>query len=168
MILFLDTEFTGLDHPDPDLISVGLVNEAGDAFYAELPPETYIERASSWVRGHVLPLLWGGRFEMPRAEISAQLVAWISAIGDQTISVTDSPDYDFELIKPLLDPWPSNLARQAMVFDSYVMGAELQPWLAGVMEAYHTNGRPQHHAMHDAQALRVGMMMALEKGWLPT
>jgi hypothetical protein len=37
MLLFLDTEFTGLNQAKPDLISIGLVDEAGREFYAELP-----------------------------------------------------------------------------------------------------------------------------------
>ena len=41
MILFLDTEFTGLDQAKPDLISIALVDEAGREFYAELPPSHY-------------------------------------------------------------------------------------------------------------------------------
>lgn len=165
-ILFLDTEFTSLDQPNPDLISLGLVNEIGDFFYAELPPESYSRRASDWVRGNVLPSLWGGRWELPKAELSAHLVAWIEAQNDRAMIVTDAPDYDFALIKPLLNPWPRNLAKQAMLFDSYAMGVERQPWLSGVMAAYHASTkRPGHHALYDAQAHRAGMMAALYAGW---
>ncbi len=35
----LDIEFTGLDQDKPDLSSIGLADEAGREFYAELPPE---------------------------------------------------------------------------------------------------------------------------------
>lgn len=34
MIIFFDTEFTGL-HKDTTLISIGLVSETGEKFYAE-------------------------------------------------------------------------------------------------------------------------------------
>lgn len=168
MDLFLDTEFTSLDHPDPDLISIGLVNEIGDFFYAELPPESYIDRASYWVRGNVLPRLWGGRWEMPRTELSICLVAWIEAQGAPAVIVADAPDDDFALIKPLLNPWPRNLAKQPMIFDSYSMGVDRQPWLSGVMAAYHaSSNHPEHHAWYDAEGLRIGLMAAMETGWKP-
>lgn len=40
-MLFLDTEFTGLDQHKPDLIAVALVDMEGREFYAELPPSHY-------------------------------------------------------------------------------------------------------------------------------
>ncbi len=40
--------------------------------------------------------------------------------------------YDFELIKPLLNPWPRNLSRQPMRFDSLAMGVDRQAWLVDV------------------------------------
>ena len=42
MILFLDTEFTGLDHRWPRLISIGLDSEDGEHwFYAESTKDTH-------------------------------------------------------------------------------------------------------------------------------
>lgn len=81
--------------------------------------------------------------------------------------VTNAPDYDFELLKSLLEPWPRNLAKQAIIFDSYALGVNRQAWLAGVMADYHTSAKLEHNALHDAQALRVGMLVALERGWKP-
>lgn len=166
MILFLDTEFTSLDEPT-NLISLALVNEHRDFFYAELPSGDYRDGASLWVRGNVLPLLWGGTWEIPRPELSARLVAWIEAIEDRCMIVTDSPEFDFELLKPLLNPWPRNLALQPMRFDSFAMGPNRQAWLLGIRERFHTKGKPEHHALYDAQALHEAMMAALDAGWRP-
>lgn len=41
MLIFIDTEFTGLDQKKPDFISIGLVDDTGREFYAEL-------RESQW------------------------------------------------------------------------------------------------------------------------
>ena len=169
MILFLDTEFTSLDNP-PDLISLALVNEHSHTnfFYAEVPRDDYQHAASPWVRHNVLPLLWGGSWAMPMADMSARLVKWIEANEDRCMIVTDSPEYDFELIKPLLNPRPVNLARQPMRFDSLAMGVNRQAWLLDVRNRFHTKEQPAHHALCDAQALREAMRAALAAGWRPT
>lgn len=167
-MLFLDTEFTGLDQTNPSLISLALVKDDGDFFYAELPPAGYLHRADLWVRENVLPLLWGGSYRMAPDELSEKLVAWIEAIAGDAMIVTDSPEYDFDMmLKPLLDPWPNNLARQALRFDSFTMGPDRQPWLSGVMEGFHNQEQPPHHALYDALALREGMMAARTAGWSP-
>ena len=168
MLLFLDTEFSSLEQSNPSLISLALVREDGDFFYAEAPSASYLGRASPWVHEHVLPLLWNGSYRMLLPDLSANVVAWIEAVPERTMIVTDAPDFDFELmLKPLLDLWPRNLARQAMLFDSYSMGVDRQEWLGKVMADYHAAGWPAHHALHDAQALRAGLMAALERGWRP-
>lgn len=57
MVLFLDTEFTGLGQRWPRLISIGLVSEDGQhSFYAELPAASFMEKVTPWVRENVLPL----------------------------------------------------------------------------------------------------------------
>lgn len=168
MMLFLDTEFTGLDQGNPSLISLALVKEDGDFFYAELPPAGYLHRADPWVRENVLPLLWGGSYRMAPGELSAKLVAWIEAIASDATIVTDSPEYDFEMmLKPLLDPWPVGLARQALRFDSYAMGRDQQELLSKIMREYHGAERPEHHALYDAFALREGLIAARTAGWSP-
>ena len=45
MLIFLDTEFTGLDQRSPSLIAIGLVTEDKQIFYAALPQATYINTA---------------------------------------------------------------------------------------------------------------------------
>lgn len=167
MIITLDTEFSGLDDPNPDLISIALVREDGEFFYAELHEAEYRKRVAPWTRENVIPLLWGGSWCMSRVEISRRLTEWISDIVDKAIVVTDSPEYDFELIKPLLNPWPQNLAISCMRFDSLAMGRNRQPWLLDIRDRFHAEHGPEHHALRDAQSLREMMKQALEAGWWP-
>lgn len=53
MLVFIDTEFT--DFVNPQLISIGMVADSGEEFYAEVPFSD--DRCSEFVRETVIPLL---------------------------------------------------------------------------------------------------------------
>ena len=55
MRIYFDTEFTGLTS-DAALISVGMVDESGAEFYAELSDTHKIEDCSEFCISEVLPL----------------------------------------------------------------------------------------------------------------
>lgn len=167
MLLFLDTEFTGLDQIKPDLISIALVDETGREFYAELPADHYAVQCNEWVHFNVLPHLWGGDHVQSVACIRERLTVWIESFRNPAMIVTDCPDADFTLLKRLLPEWPQNLAKYPMLFSAWSMGDDRQPALAELMKNYHTPERPEHHALHDAHSLRLGLMYALENGWRP-
>ena len=60
MLLFLDTEYTGLGQPDPGLISLALVAEDGrQEFYVELTDTWQRADCNGFVRREVLPRLDG-------------------------------------------------------------------------------------------------------------
>lgn len=154
MILFLDTEFTGLGQRNPLLISLGLVSEdSRHSFYAELPSDTYLPECAPWVRENVLPLLDGGGCILQPDELRQRLAEWIGALGPVRI-VTDAPDYDFALLKAALGVLPENVDPKAIWFDSYTLGSAHQELLESYREGYFRSGKPEHHALHDAQALR--------------
>lgn len=167
MLIFLDTEFTGINQIWPDLISIALVDETGREFYAELPPASYQVQLSEWTHNNVVCHLWGGKYVQTLEQLRGRIVQWIAAAQDEAMIVTDCPSADFTLLKPLLLPWPKNLAKFPMMFSSWSMGDDEQPALQKVINSYFSAERPQHHALHDAHALRLGMMHALESGWLP-
>ena len=167
MLIFIDTEFTGLDQIKPDLISIALVDETGREFYAELPPASYQVQLSEWTHNNVVCHLQGGKHIQTLEQIRGRLAPWITAAQDRALIVTDCPDADFPLLKRVLLEWPKNLAKEAMHFSSWSMGDNKQPALEKLMAQYHSPERPKHHALHDAHALRLGMQHALESGWLP-
>ena len=72
MRIFLDTEFIE-DGRTIDLLSIGMVREDGELFYAE-PAEVDRSKASPWVKQHVLPNLMGP--VMSRADIARNLVTF--------------------------------------------------------------------------------------------
>lgn len=75
MKIFFDTEFIE-DGRTIDLISIGLVREDGETFYAECE-ECDISRASEWVKNNVLPHLKGGSFRMKRKDIANRIIAFV-------------------------------------------------------------------------------------------
>jgi hypothetical protein len=81
------------------------------------------------------------------------------------VIVTDCPDADFRLLRSLLPEWPANLAPTPILFTAWSMGDDEQPEIHARMASYHTPERPAHHALHDANALRIGALYAIGKDW---
>lgn len=70
MRVWFDTEFIE-DGRTIDLLSVGMVREDGETYYAE-PAEADHDRACEWVRANVLPHMTGET--KPRAQIAREIV----------------------------------------------------------------------------------------------
>jgi hypothetical protein len=111
MILFLDTEFTDLV-PGNKLISIALVNEFEDFFYAELTDTYELEDCSDFVKNFVLPFLKGGEFRMSSYDCALKLGTWIENQSGQCILGCDNPGWDMPHIHRLLEVlWPANLHK---------------------------------------------------------
>lgn len=201
--VFLDTEFTDIDVPNPELISLGMVPEfhadcfragAGE-FYGERPRSDWWSRASPWVRAQVVPHLLqsrGGYDPMNRdtASLARQAHYWLKRRHLRTYIVTNAPEYDFELLKALLDPWPENVAPFPIRFDTFCTPGDIRDAVsqAGVGwyrdngpitgSLFDKNGKrhdgplpkaaaPVHHALNDACALRAAWERAIQLGWNP-
>lgn len=168
MLIFLDTEFTGLNQAKPDLISIGLVDESGREFYAELPEAYWTVQCNEWVHFNVLPHLWGGEYVQSEASIREKLFEWIESLGDSCVIVSDCPEADFFMqLKRLLPQWPKNLDDCPILFSTWSMGDDRQPELQQLMDRYYDLGKARHHALHDAQALRIAALFSIDHGWNP-
>lgn len=152
--LFLDTEFTELS-PLAKLISISLVSEDGDEFYAELTDTWRQEDLSEFSAQHVVPLL-DGRPLMTWTEVCFALHAWISKQGPCIIAL-DSLRYDFAwLLAILRDPalemvreWPANLEKVPLVLSmNYLKNFELFEEIL----MRELDGLRRHHARDDAIA----------------
>lgn len=152
MLLFLDTEFT--DFRDCDLISVALVSEDGRfEFYAERTDFNY-EACSAFVRSEV----WAHLGRYPRAkvklsELAARLSAWFAGLPGAVTLACDS-ERDIGLLLHAIGPEAQPLIEG--LFD-------LRPMLETAcvrahLKSFHTQERPMHHALYDAQALRSAWM----------
>jgi hypothetical protein len=110
MKIFFDTEFTGL-HRETTLISIGLISEDGDIFYAEL--DDYDKNGiDDWIQENVINnLLYDGkRFEWDYPNwfyygdskfIREKLLGWLGKF-DKVEWVSDVCHYDFVLLIDLL------------------------------------------------------------------
>ncbi|WP_061945383.1 3'-5' exoribonuclease [Collimonas pratensis] len=143
--IFLDTEFT--DFIRPHLISIGMVTDSGDEFYAEIPyPES---ECSDFVRETVIPLL--GRFSdaiYSKEDLSVRLRIWLELVRAQRdhIEICVDSQTDWDLLINALEYQVPKWCRQTFVGNSI---DELVR-----CDFYRTNKLPEHHALYDAMANR--------------
>ncbi|WP_051453626.1 3'-5' exonuclease family protein [Burkholderia pseudomallei] len=153
MLVFLDTEYTGLGQPTPKLISLGMVAEDGRReFYVELEDSWKPEDCSDFVQREVLPLLSGPAMSLLQARLS--LRAWFAASPRVVRAACDSiTDFRF-LMEMLGESKPCNLASAPFDLRPLI---DTSVYHDAVMAHYSTDDR-EHHALVDARAYR--------KGWL--
>lgn len=153
VLLFLDTEYTGLGQRDPKLISLAIVNEDGRLeFYAELADTWRVDDCSEFVKREVLPLLNGpGRLS---AEVRDELRTWFMNAPSHVQTACDSAtDWGF-LLDLLGTPHPSNLTEKYL---------DLRPLIDTTIydrtvSAYYQVDNRMHHALVDARAYRRGWL----------
>ncbi len=148
--LFVDSEFTGFK--SPQLISIGVVALSGEEFYAEV--EFPIDECSEFVRATVLPLLnQDKRYSL--AELKCELSSWIEAVrqGGPILICYDS-EYDRTMLRQIFE----NDTPNGLVFRnlgaSYVNKIKMYEW-------HVKHKQPEHHALHDARALKYAF-----RGWI--
>lgn len=157
LLIFLDTEYTGLGQPDPKLISIALVPEDGkNQFYAE------IEMRDGWARqdcndfvlAKVLPILKGGEYQVTRAKLKDRLLGWM-ALMPRYVQVACDSDTDLRFLQQILgDDWPGKLDKRYFdlrpLIDTTVYDQTVQ--------RYYSPDRQPHNALNDAQAYRLGWL----------
>lgn len=138
MKLWFDTEFIE-DGRTIDLISIGVVREDGQTFYAE-NAECDTSRASEWVQKNVLPHLTGAKQD--RAEIARNIRLFV---GPQPEFWAYYADYDWvvlcQLYGTMMDlpkGWPMYCRDVKQLCDS--LGNPKLP----------EQGKGEHHALADA------------------
>ncbi|WP_075256805.1 3'-5' exoribonuclease [Herbaspirillum camelliae] len=141
--VFIDTEFT--DFLDPQLISIGLVAETGEEFYAELPYN--IGECSEFVKAAVLPLLgYAPHAEVSKGELYGRITQWLRLVRPTDAEIHICYDYqtDWDLFYDVLNgrvpPW----CKRRLVADRI---NELLRY-----EYHKKNALPEHHALNDARA----------------
>jgi hypothetical protein len=163
MQLFFDCEFTDLSD-SASLISVGLITQSGDQFYAEL--SGYEENAcNDFVKATVLPLL--SLSPISTAAFVSSLTDWLNTLGGDLLFIADS-DWDQKILtktfasvgKTIPDNWrfqksPDNFTNgtQRSLFNDEMAAFFLR----------HPDHKP-HHALTDARAIRNAYLRA-ESGY---
>lgn len=143
MRLFLDTEFTDLRAPE--LLSLGIVSEAADEFYAELD----FNRAacSPFVATTVLPLL--ANEPCAREVVAESLRGWLGRFENPVI-VYDSPT-DWVMFLSLFASTHVPVNGLLLEYDRWDW-QRFEERVDAYFESRETARR--HHALHDARALR--------------
>ncbi len=152
MLIFLDTEFTGLV-VDPKLISIGLVSEDGRTFYAELSDSWSPKDCDPSVLENIVPLLQGGDAQIAWSELPKKLLEWIEAFNVDAAIATDSIAWDWMWILEIFHEagiWPQNLSIQPLHLTANA------PEFIRAAEIAYQSGLIRHHALDDAKANREG------------
>ena len=151
MNVYFDTEFAKLA-PDAALISIGLIDEAGEReFYAEAYDAYQIYEFSDFFLREVLPHLEGGSKRMPTSVLREALTAWLASLGPDVVLICDS-QRDADQLNQL---YPHGLPLTVRVL---VIG-----WWANLVRRFKNRGRRihrangyrVHHALDDAKVNRV-------------
>jgi hypothetical protein len=118
MLYYVDTEFTNLGK-DAELISIGVISEKGDSFYAILSDYNK-EKCSDFVKENILPKLGKpgiserivsskkfilksyNTVDSTKKNVRERLLKFLSRISDYTTFVSDVCHYDGVLIFDLL------------------------------------------------------------------
>lgn len=114
--IFFDTEFTGL-HQNTTLVSIGLVSDEGERFYAELT-DFDDSQCDEWIEKNVLDhLILSGNEELAKtlgedgmttvvlgnkSYVRAELLEWFDNFKDDIQFVSDVCHYDMVLLCDLL------------------------------------------------------------------
>lgn len=141
--IFIDTEFT--DFLNPRLISLGLVAESGEEFYAELPVNP--RECSTFVQEVVLPLLYNDPVaQMSETELLLRLNDWMRLVRPRNDGVVICYDsvVDWKLFSDALNGQLPDWCASRLVDDRII---EL------LRHDFHKlTNLPVHHALNDARA----------------
>lgn len=164
MIIFLDTEFTGLGI-DPKLISIGLITEDGAyELYAELSDTYQPADCASFVHEAVLPHLQGGDALMTMNELTLRLGNWIEGFEQPVQLATDSLSWDWPWVQEIFylpGTWPENLdGKPASLYE--IVGAQILAQGVDMAFLVHVPRLRRHHSLDDAKANRLSWLAASE------
>lgn len=170
--LFLDTEFTGL-HQNTTLISLALVADTGDEFYAEFT-DYDAHQVDPWIQDNVLTNLilayhpvgsdvsnpeGHHHIKGPTAFVAESLMEWLRRFGQAEIWV-DVGAYDWVIFCQLFggaQKLPKNIFYipydVATLFRVVGIDPDVRRDAFAAVNGWH-DALPQHNALHDAQVLR--------------
>lgn len=142
--IYIDTEFTDLVK-DNKLISIALINEAGDSLYIVLTDTWQLSDCSQFVKDIVLPILNASPENMlTKAEAGARICEWLESQGDEVVIYSDAPGWDIPHLKALVGEFPRNVRNLwGLVQFSAIDKIE-------VYSIYDECGFKEHNAEHDA------------------
>ena len=157
--LFLDTEWA--NDATRELVSLALVSQDGDhRFYAERDPLP--SAPASFVSEVVYPLLDRGKVALPDVEFCATLREFLGQFEDPLVLADGS--LDFKLLAHALNgfglpglPPPPSWRPMLVTYGDVLMQIE------NYFEARADAKARRHHALVDAEALRIAWLAVMRK-----
>ena len=151
MRLFLDTEFT--DFTNPEMISIGIVDENGREFYAE-STSFKREACSLFVNEIVIPLLgqYPDAIVGTQEHIAHRLVEWLELYRESGAIVSVDYATDWDLFLDLLSLIPKDYDRNFII--GQIIWTDLDQ--QRISDWWTETKLPQHHALYDARANKHG------------
>ena len=151
MRLFLDTEFT--DFTNPEMISIGIVDENGREFYAE-STQFRREACSHFVNEIVIPLLgqYPDAIVGTQEHIAHRLVEWLELYRESGAIVSVDYATDWDLFLDLLSLIPKDYDRNFIIGQLIWTDLDQQR----ISDWWTETKLPQHHALYDARANKHG------------
>ena len=168
--VFLDTEFTNF--LDTDLISIGMVAQTGEEFYAEVP---YPDAACSpFVREVVVPLLDRKPLSFcSKPELGRRILSWLNIVrprSDSDVCIcydyeTDwclfADAFDEQIFRPMSDHFQGRIpccvpSHMPSRMPRWIQRANVNRNINALMQwdFYKQRQLSEHHALNDAGALR--------------
>lgn len=178
MKIYFDTEFTDLRHGkfQPGLISLGMVTENGNEFYAELNDTWDEVMCSEFVLNAVLPHLQysiskneaAPDFVMGIDDLASKLKTWIESTNKPVTLFCDSIAYDWMWIGEIFNgrQWPKNLKRECRSTLAFESDRERFAYNAAEADYWRTQqelGAVRHHALWDARSIKYAHHYAMSK-----
>lgn len=153
MRIFFDLEFSGLVK-DAKILSAGFASESGQEFYLEIS-DVPSHVLSPFVQAEVVPLLRApGVLLLPEEKAVDAIMHWLSGFSDPVL-ISDS-EWDSSLLGALLRQYgKEELSYRRLVLES---GYAAKQYQESDLEYFLRNKGMRHHALHDARALRQGVL----------
>lgn len=166
MKVFFDTEFTGL-HQNTTLISIGLIAEDGQTFYAELTDYNK-SQVDDWLQENVINNLFlVGKgvnrtaslvtVKGPTAFVKKHLESWITQLGPVEIW-SDCLSYDWVLFNQLFGHAfniPGNVHYIPFDICTFLKLAGHDPDISREEFAGEVSSDKKHNALHDARVIKA-------------
>jgi DNA polymerase III epsilon subunit-like protein len=156
-VVFVDTEFSGLEFYLGELISIGLVKLSGEELYLELE---YTAPVNEYVEREVLPKLDGPK--VPTGEAAARIKAFV---GDgRPYMVSEGGHYDVLYVYKLLGIEEHPFHSVPLEFASMLFSHGLRPRADDLAERFGIDKSRfrNDHALDDARFLREVYVRATE------
>lgn len=151
--LFLDTEFT--DFTDPELISIGIVDENSREFYGE-STSFRREACSTFVVETVLPLLGqSSGIVGTQQHIAYKLEHWLEEYRESGVIICVDYHTDWHLFQVLLSELPKRSNMNFITCENVWINLDSQR----ITQWWSDTQLPQHHALYDAHANRHGYIV---------